>query len=190
MRLGLTSGYVNIDLPREENFYDQVFLGDMGVYFSASENLDLGVRANSTTMFSVCGKYQIAGTKQSLLAVSVGGEAGAYLGYVFLDQTAYSTGTALYTSVHPRPNLAFTLSPRYYSLVIKDNNNWNARPSKYDFVGYTGGIVLGQEYQVVVEVAQMVGNAPFTFNSRTLLSLGFNINFVKKEKKAKPTISP
>jgi hypothetical protein len=143
-------------LPELKNIPIIEFAGTVGV----RDNLDLSFKFN--TAFNLTGqiKYQFIGDKKSLIASSIGGDAGFNMGSpgsgIFLD---FYLSIPLYLSIHPTEKLAFYLTPRlcHSTFLIAGDPIGDGEIYKetkhLNYAAFTYGIMFGKTQRFMIEIS-------------------------------------
>ncbi len=121
------------------------YIAEIGALYGIHENLDAGLKVNSSFHFTWMSKYQFIGNKHSFFASSVGLDVGA----------------------------SITLAPRYTYLGFVNFMKGYEFTRSSRIYGYSAGVVVGKKHQVSFELSQYVHNADFSFKAKPIISLGY-----------------
>ncbi len=150
------------------------YIAEIGALYGIHENLDAGLKVNSSFYFTWMSKYQFIGHKHSFFASSVGLDVGASpIGALMMHVTSYSGTLSLFNSIHPTDYLAITLAPRYTYLGFVNFMKEYGFTRSSRIYGYSAGVVVGKKHQVSFELSQYVHNADFSFKTKPIISLGY-----------------
>jgi hypothetical protein len=149
------------------------YITEIGTYYGVKNNLDLGFKVNSSSLFTAVGKYQFIGNDKSFFASSVGGNVGFGPFGLLVGVLSYSGSVSLFNSIHFTDKLAFTLSPQFSYLEFANLNKDNRFTDRDNIYGYSAGFILGSNYQFSFELSQYVSNTKFSFNTSPIFSIGF-----------------
>jgi len=174
-----TAGSLNSERYRLFNNSNSFFSAEAGGIMGISENLDIGLKVNLSTHFTMLGKYQFLGNKESLFASGLGLELGiSPFGLPVAGALGYSSSIAIHNSVHLGGKVAFTLSPRYsyfgFSNFTKEyrfddiNRTW----------GYSSGIMIGNKNFLSLEYSAFVNNTSvFCSCTPSIFSVSYMFRF-------------
>jgi hypothetical protein len=110
---------------------------------SVANRLDAMVRLSTSFNIGAGLKYQISGDHQSRFAMSLGAEIQ---NFGLLTVGLWNVQIPLYTSIHPRENLAFYFTPRYiYQFsVYGGREGWN-------YLGGNAGLMTGRKHKLAID---------------------------------------
>lgn len=157
---------------------------EFGLFYGKKENLDLGIKINTSSHITGTSKYQFLGNKKSFYASSIGANIGVGFYDILFDVLSYSSSISLYNSFHPTNFLALTFTPKYTFFGFthfKEKKLW-----KTNIFGYSAGIIIGKKHQLSLEFSKYVTNKAPSFSGIPILSLGYIYNS-KPKSKIKPT---
>ncbi len=149
------------------------YIAEIETNYGIKENLDLGLKINSSFHFTGVGKLQFIGDKESLFASSLGFDVGAGPLGLMIGVMSYSSSISLYNSIHPTDYLAITLSPRYNYLGFTNFTKEYGFTIRNNIYGYSAGLIVGKKHQFSFELSQYVNNTDFSFDTKPIISLGY-----------------
>jgi len=173
--------YIDVDSSQVYNDLSESrmpVLLEVGMSYGITDKYDMGLKINSSSHATWINKIQIIGNQKSKFASSVGIDLGlsplAFAGGVF----TYSGSIVWINSIHPKDNIAITLSPRYshfglFSFGAQFNSN---------ITGYSTSLIIGKKHQLSFEIGQFVANNKFSFNTRPVLGIGYTFNLMSASK--------
>ena len=149
----------------------QVHLVEVGVQAALNERLDCGLRLNNTGHFTLHLKGQIIGSKQSLVASSLGAEAGVNAFGLLSTLAGYHVALSSFNSLHLTDYLALGFSPRY---VFVNVDNYGPINLKYNtsMLGYSVGLFAGRKHMFSIEFSQYAIDLPYRISHAPMLSAG------------------
>ncbi len=153
---------------------------EVGGMYGTEDNIDIGVKVNSSLFFTMMGKYQWLGDKQSAIASSIGLDIGVAPLYVITGITTYSGSLAFYNSYHPSEHFAIVFSPRFihYSTAVWTHGNDDH--NHYPLYGYSTGIIVGKKHQFSFEVSQFTTiEDTYSFALPPIIGFGYIWNIGK-----------
>ena len=155
------------------------YIAEIGAFRGLKENLDIGIKVNSTLHFTGICKYQFIGDKNSLSASSLGLDVGAAPFGLMMGVMSYSGTLSLFNSIHPTDNFAISFSPRYNYLGFTNFLKEYGYTKSNHIYGYSAAVIYGKKHQFSLELSQYVNNKKFTFDNRPIMSLGYMWNLGK-----------
>jgi hypothetical protein len=85
------------------------YIAEIGAFHGIKENYDLGLKVNSSFLFTGISKFQLIGNQTSIFASSIGLDFGAAPLGLVLGAMSYSSSLSMFNSIHPTDYLAFTV---------------------------------------------------------------------------------
>lgn len=167
-------GYINSSQYSAIEDSGAFYIAEIGAFHGIGENLDIGLRVNSSSHFTGLCKLQFVGDKESFFASSVGLDIGAApLALPVGGAMSYSSGLCLFNSIHPTDYLTITVSPRYTFLGLTNFTEQYGFTRTNNILGYSSGLIVGKKHQFSVELSQYVNNTGFSFDTRPIMSFGY-----------------
>ncbi len=171
-------GSFNIGYSDSEQYFAAAdsgvfFIGEIGNYYGIGENIDIGLKVNSSLHLTGISKFQIIGDKRSTFASSVGVDIGVTPHVLILSALNYTGSLSLFNSIHPTDYFAVTFSPRYTYLCFTNFTEEDGCTIRNNIFGYSAGFLIGTKHQFSVELSQYVSNTAFSFSSKPIVSLGY-----------------
>lgn len=108
--------------------------------YGITDHLDAGISLNTYGLIGLEAKYQLLGDQESLFALSVGGSLNTFFFYY------YELQIPVYASVHPLPELAIYVSPKYSSQFLSFLGLSGVSYNSY--LGLSGGVMYGDRVKV------------------------------------------
>ena len=174
-----TFNFGTIDSKHYDFAYEdsgRFYIAEIGAFRGLKENLDIGIKVNSSFHFTGISKYQFIGNKNSLFASSLGLDVGIGLGGLPLGGMSYSGTFSVFNSIHPTDNFAISFSPRYNYLGFTNFTKEYGYTTANHIYGYSAALIFGKKHQFSLELSQYVNNKKFTFDTRPIMSLGYMWN--------------
>jgi hypothetical protein len=124
----------------KENHIPRLGYLQFNAKYGITDHLDAGLNLSTYGLIGLEAKYQLLGDQESLFALSAGGSLNTFLFYYYEFQIP------VYASVHPLPDLAIYVSPKYagqfLSLLGLSSVTYNG------YTGLSGGIMYGDRVKV------------------------------------------
>jgi hypothetical protein len=124
---------------------------EFGGRYGLSDRVDIGGRFNTNGNVALNGKVQLLGDREvSKSALALGVEFGSF-GF---KSGLLNVQIPLYFSVHPTPNFAWLLSPRYIrQFGVADENT-----TGINYMGANTGVLFGTRVRMGLEVGYFVAS--------------------------------
>ena len=160
--------------------FDKAYHFEVGGMYGTEDNIDIGVKVNSSLFFTMMGKYQWLGDKQSAIASSIGVDIGAAPLYVITGIMTYSGSVAFYNSYHPSEHFAIVFSPRFIHYSTATWTLGNKSHYHYPLYGYSTGIIVGKKHQFSFEISQFTTiEDTYSFALPPIIGFGYIWNIGK-----------
>lgn len=149
--INLAKAY-DLDVDSETTNNDPLIpIVDVTARYGVTENIDIGIKINTTMQFTADMKYQFYGDQESKLALATGPGVGFFVVQIE-DNFNVNFHFPLYASYHPKENIHLYLSPRYILQLVPDG--------RLNYYGFNSGVLFGKRIKFGLDFGYFALEAP------------------------------